>query len=161
MDDIKALAKELGLSCIKAYKMNSLKAVLENKEDVTRVESPVKLPENPEGQGNRAPTKTLEVPPKQESGVGEGFDEGGEIGAMDKNKSYQSRREERKAKRRMRNGPEKPLEWAENCAVKGFKKQSFDRVLLDAPCSALGLRPRLFAANVGENTCFSFKTFSN
>lgn len=31
---------------------------------------------------------------------------------------------------------------------KGFSRDSFDRVLLDAPCSALGLRPRLFAGEV-------------
>ena len=30
----------------------------------------------------------------------------------------------------------------------GFSPNSFDRVLLDAPCSALGLRPRLFAGEV-------------
>lgn len=29
-----------------------------------------------------------------------------------------------------------------------FPPRSFDRVLLDAPCSALGLRPRLFAGEV-------------
>lgn len=33
-------------------------------------------------------------------------------------------------------------------APKAFTPQSFDRVLLDGPCSALGLRPRLFAGNV-------------
>lgn len=32
--------------------------------------------------------------------------------------------------------------------IKSFQPQSFDRVLLDAPCSALGLRPRLFAGEV-------------
>lgn len=31
---------------------------------------------------------------------------------------------------------------------KGFAPSSFDRVLLDAPCSALGLRPRLFTGEV-------------
>ena len=39
----------------------------------------------------------------------------------------------------------------------GFSPNSFDRVLLDAPCSALGLRPRLFAGEVDyflEN-CFT------
>ncbi|XP_021769324.1 putative methyltransferase NSUN6 isoform X2 [Chenopodium quinoa] len=38
---------------------------------------------------------------------------------------------------------------------KGFAPNSFDRVLLDAPCSALGLRPRLFA---GEETLESLKS---
>ncbi|THU46519.1 hypothetical protein C4D60_Mb09t05800 [Musa balbisiana] len=37
---------------------------------------------------------------------------------------------------------------------KGFMPNSFDRVLLDAPCSALGLRPRLFA---GEETMESLR----
>lgn len=35
---------------------------------------------------------------------------------------------------------------------KGFSTNSFDRVLLDAPCSALGLRPRLFAGEVGHSS---------
>ena len=30
----------------------------------------------------------------------------------------------------------------------GFSPNSFDRVLLNAPCSALGLRPRLFTGEV-------------
>ncbi|KNA09763.1 hypothetical protein SOVF_150590 [Spinacia oleracea] len=38
---------------------------------------------------------------------------------------------------------------------KGFARNSFDRVLLDAPCSALGLRPRLLA---GEETLESLKS---
>lgn len=51
--------------------------------------------------------------------------------------------------RRMRNGPGR-----NQCTggrvenSKGFAPNSFDRVLLDAPCSALGLRPRLFAGEV-------------
>lgn len=53
--------------------------------------------------------------------------------------------------RRMRNGPGRNQclgGRVENS--KGFYPDSFDRVLLDAPCSALGLRPRLFVGEVGE-----------
>lgn len=49
----------------------------------------------------------------------------------------------------MRNGPGRHNssgERVEKC--RGFLPNSFDRVLLDAPCSALGLRPRLFSGEV-------------
>lgn len=64
-------------------------------------------------------------------------------------KRYVSKAELRKNLRRMKNGPGR-----NNCSggrvekAKGFFPNSFDRVLLDAPCSALGLRPRLFAGEV-------------
>lgn len=56
---------------------------------------------------------------------------------------------------RLKNGPGKSQ--ASGARVeksKGFPANSFDRVLLDAPCSALGLRPRLFA---GEETLQSLR----
>lgn len=63
--------------------------------------------------------------------------------------AYVSKADIRKNMRRARNGP------GRNQCVggrvdrsKGFSPDSFDRVLLDAPCSALGLRPRLFAGEV-------------
>lgn len=62
---------------------------------------------------------------------------------------------ENKAKQGTRNGPGK--NHLSGCRVeksKGFPPNSFDRVLLDAPCSALGLRPRLFA---GEETLESLR----
>ncbi|GFQ03010.1 putative methyltransferase nsun6 [Phtheirospermum japonicum] len=72
-----------------------------------------------------------------------------------RNENYTSKAELRKNNRRMRNGP------GRNNTVggrveksKGFLPNSFDRVLLDAPCSALGLRPRLFA---GEDTMESLR----
>ncbi|EPS65803.1 hypothetical protein M569_08974, partial [Genlisea aurea] len=40
-------------------------------------------------------------------------------------------------------------------SVEGFLSNSFHRILLDAPCSALGLRPRLFT---GEDTLESLRT---
>ena len=66
-----------------------------------------------------------------------------------KNGTYSSKAVERKIMRKMRNGPGR-----NHCSggrvekSKGFLPNSFDRVLLDAPCSALGLRPRLFAGEV-------------
>eukprot|EP00271_Cylindrocystis_brebissonii_P019746 TRINITY_DN6197_c0_g1_i1.p1 TRINITY_DN6197_c0_g1~~TRINITY_DN6197_c0_g1_i1.p1 ORF type:complete len:467 (+),score=45.68 TRINITY_DN6197_c0_g1_i1:200-1402(+) len=56
-----------------------------------------------------------------------------------------SRSIEKREKRRLRQEGTKPSDENE---VKGFQPRSFDRVLLDAPCSALGLRPRLFAAEI-------------
>lgn len=62
---------------------------------------------------------------------------------------YLSKADIRKSMRRMRNGPGRNQSMGgrvENS--KGFSRDSFDRVLLDAPCSALGLRPRLFSGEV-------------
>lgn len=51
--------------------------------------------------------------------------------------------------RGMKNGPGRNQEKGARVEnSKGFAPQSFDRVLLDAPCSALGLRPRLFSGEV-------------
>lgn len=63
--------------------------------------------------------------------------------------------------RQMRNGPGKSnSKGGKVVNSKGFAPNSFDRVLLDAPCSALGLRPRLFAAEVRhfleKSSCFFF-----
>lgn len=71
---------------------------------------------------------------------------------MANERTYVSKAEIRKNIRRMRNGPGR-----NQCSggrvqnSKGFTPHSFDRVLLDAPCSALGLRPRLFAGEVGKS----------
>lgn len=67
-------------------------------------------------------------------------------------RTYISKADIRKNMRRMRNGPGR-----NQCTggrvenSKGFAPNSFDRVLLDAPCSALGLRPRLFAGEVMQS----------
>lgn len=62
---------------------------------------------------------------------------------------YASKAEERKILRRMKNGPGRKCYTGERVEKSvGFPPNSFDRVLLDAPCSALGLRPRLFSGEV-------------
>lgn len=73
-------------------------------------------------------------------------------------RTYTSKADIRKNTRRMRNsrGRNQSLGGrVENS--KGFLPNSFDRVLLDAPCSALGLRPRLFAGEVGYYVYTGFK----
>ena len=61
--------------------------------------------------------------------------------------AYASRRAARKEARKLKTGLKKAAE-LESPYKRGFVPRSFDRVLLDAPCSALGLRPRLFAGLV-------------
>jgi 16S rRNA C967 or C1407 C5-methylase (RsmB/RsmF family) len=52
----------------------------------------------------------------------------------------------RKSKGRLKNGRGRTqCQGGRAGKSQGFPPNSFDRVLLDAPCSALGLRPRLFA----------------
>ncbi|XP_042477421.1 rRNA (cytosine-C(5))-methyltransferase NOP2C-like isoform X2 [Macadamia integrifolia] len=68
---------------------------------------------------------------------------------------YSSKADTRKNARRLKNGPGRShCKGARVDNSKGFPPNSFDRVLLDAPCSALGLRPRLFA---GEDTIESLR----
>lgn len=66
-----------------------------------------------------------------------------------KNGKYTSKAELRKNMRKLRNGPGRNNSLGGRVEKsKGFLPNSFDRVLLDAPCSALGLRPRLFSGEV-------------
>lgn len=70
---------------------------------------------------------------------------------------YASKAEERKNIRRMKNGPGRKRCLGDRVEKSvGFPPDSFDRVLLDAPCSALGLRPRLFSAEVVTENLFYF-----
>lgn len=67
------------------------------------------------------------------------------IDVLEDTGAYASRAEARKAARRLKTGQNVGERLP---PIKGFCPRSFDRVLLDAPCSALGLRPRLFAGQV-------------
>lgn len=69
------------------------------------------------------------------------------------NGRYLSKADIRKHAYGKRNGPGRSNCMGARVEIsKGFMPNSFDRVLLDAPCSALGLRPRLFAGEV-NNLC--------
>lgn len=79
-----------------------------------------------------------------------------------KNGTYASKAKLRKEIRKMRNGPGRNhLSGGRVEKSKGFLPNSFDRVLLDAPCSALGLRPRLFTREVGMLLKVNLNQFIN
>ncbi|KAJ4839347.1 rRNA (cytosine-C(5))-methyltransferase nop2c [Turnera subulata] len=133
--DIQKLATEMGLTCITTYKLDALKSV-KQKDDSTDLNAP--------GSYNSLNSQEEKVSfPMAVSNEKEN------------ERTYVSKADARKTMRRMRNGP------GRNQCVggrvensRGFYPDSFDRVLLDAPCSALGLRPRLFA---GEETIESLR----
>ncbi|KAK9188010.1 hypothetical protein WN944_019409 [Citrus x changshan-huyou] len=147
--DIQKLAAEMGLKCITTYKLDALKAVRRKNES--------------NDEPNMCNSKDNNYITSQTSDSMKLHKEVPSIGAEGLNgdkickekvsnekgveRTYVSKADTRKNMRRMRNGPGRNQclgGRAENS--KGFSPNSFDRVLLDAPCSALGLRPRLFAA---------------
>ncbi|KAL2316823.1 hypothetical protein Fmac_030699 [Flemingia macrophylla] len=145
--DIQKLAAEMGLSCIKTFKLDALKSVC-RRDDIDTFTDPCST-----NAKNDVTNQVFDSPNLQVERVSplviEGKDEETNGGA------YVSKADIRKNMRRARNGP------GRNQTVggrvdrsKGFSPDSFDRVLLDAPCSALGLRPRLFA---GEETIESLR----
>ncbi|KAH8509189.1 hypothetical protein H0E87_011091 [Populus deltoides] len=143
VQDIQKLAAEMSLTCITTYKLDVLKAIRQRNEadDINTNQSSNSLRFHEE---------------KASSSTAEGFNLDKTFSnAIENGGTYVSKADIRKAKRRMRNGPGRNQcigGRVENS--KGFYPDSFDRVLLDAPCSALGLRPRLF---VGEVTIDSLK----
>lgn len=165
--EIHNLAAELGLNSIIAYKLDALKAVQKSKSNgtvtqclgedkVSLTSQETELASFVNGnlsshttQGMETDTNdkiyTLPVSDKISKPDDEQMKKG----------PYTSKAELRKQNRRMKNGPGKNQTTGgrvDKC--EGFCPNSFDRVLLDAPCSALGLRPRLFA---GEETIESLR----
>ncbi|XP_057524681.1 rRNA (cytosine-C(5))-methyltransferase NOP2C isoform X1 [Amaranthus tricolor] len=126
--DVQNLADEMGLKSIVTYKLDALKSVAKNIIDSTE---------------DISTSKSSIVEEKLNNDISHG---NGQI-PIDTCNS--------KTKQRTKNGPGKNhFNGGRVEKSKGFAPNSFDRVLLDAPCSALGLRPRLFA---GEETLESLR----
>ncbi|KAK9041180.1 hypothetical protein V6N11_016294 [Hibiscus sabdariffa] len=150
--DIQKLAAELGLTCITTYKLDALKAVRKTNgsSDMTTLcynkdNNDVVIQRSDSKPLGNGVTSTTIVGSNAETTCKENVSN-----EKANERTYASKADIRKTMRRMRNGPGRNQSLggrAENS--KGFLPNSFDRVLLDAPCSALGLRPRLFA---GEET---------
>lgn len=111
---IKSLCEELSVTCVKAFRADS-----------------TRLSTNPCGRRPRSDSNPSFSTSDREK-------------QLELSKKARQKIEERKATLRAKLGhkPEKPVEESTN--LNGpLEKESFDVVLLDAPCSALGLRPRL------------------
>ncbi|XP_072992243.1 rRNA (cytosine-C(5))-methyltransferase NOP2C isoform X1 [Typha latifolia] len=149
--DILKLAAEMDLHCIKAYKLDALKSVQRADEGSNvgmadhKVEALNITAEDLSSFGSAA---DIEVPSIEKCSSSLTITQSVDNRKPDVGR-YLSKATLRKDARRMRNGPGRNHcmgSRVENS--KGFMPNSFDRVLLDAPCSALGLRPRLFTAEV-------------
>ncbi|XP_010557151.1 PREDICTED: putative methyltransferase NSUN6 [Tarenaya hassleriana] len=156
--DIQKLSAELGLSCITTFKLDALKSVRRSNklDDTTTANSGnhggSMTPQSSELLGSSNGTMP------SDASIGSEADKSLEENVRNEkpNKGpYVSKADIRKEMRRMKNGPGRNQSQGGRVGKsEGFSPNSFDRVLLDAPCSALGLRPRLFA---GEETVESLR----
>lgn len=153
--DIQKLAGEMGLKCITTFKLDSTRSVARKTELFQLAEAQNSSDDIQKSVSVRSETVDA-VPvitaglstdcPRKENDCSEEESPG----------AYLSKADRRKHNRRMKNGPGRNQSMGGRVEKsKGFSTNSFDRVLLDAPCSALGLRPRLFA---GEETLHSLRS---
>ncbi|KAJ7563859.1 hypothetical protein O6H91_03G128600 [Diphasiastrum complanatum] len=155
--DILNLAAEMRLTCIKAYKLDALKCLLSDRPAVI----------SPHLHGESLGQDTANQPCISEALSEKSLFSGAELSskqsylmtqALDCFKktvggghTYRSKALERKEARKAKNGPGRgQTNGGRAVNAMGFVPKTFDRVLLDAPCSALGLRPRLFAGETLE-----------
>ncbi|KAL7086508.1 hypothetical protein ACP275_13G006300 [Erythranthe tilingii] len=131
--DIQNLVAEMGLKCITCYKLDALKSVRQIDESHSQDARECVESESIQRLESSTPATSGQLT----------------------NANGTSKAELRKNSGKMKNGPGRHDSVGGRVErSKGFLPNSFDRVLLDAPCSALGLRPRLFA---GEDTMKSLR----
>ncbi|KAL7128603.1 hypothetical protein ABFS83_13G006000 [Erythranthe nasuta] len=132
--DIQNLVAEMGLKCITCYKLDALKSVRQIDESDSQDARECVESESIQRLESSTPVATSE---------------------QLTNANGTSKAELRKNSGKLKNGVGRHDSVGGRVErSKGFLPNSFDRVLLDAPCSALGLRPRLFA---GEDTMKSLR----
>ncbi|KAJ8458529.1 hypothetical protein OPV22_031455 [Ensete ventricosum] len=155
--DVLKLAAEMDLTCIKAYKLDALKSVqrtngmmYSEKTDSNNDESDIAAVNSCSSSFSTDVKNNIEM---EKCGINATPSETVSNGKSDGR--HLSNAAKRKNAPRHRNGPGRNQSLGGRVeSSKGFMPNSFDRVLLDAPCSALGLRPRLFA---GEETMESLR----
>ncbi|KAK6918003.1 PUA domain [Dillenia turbinata] len=150
--DIQKLAAEMDLTCITTYKLDATKAVCKGSGTNGIINSCSLDYQNTEASALNMEDKHAT---RREELNEDATSEENACRGQANEKIYMSKAEVRKTSRRLRNGPGRNQCMGGRVErSKGFLPNSFDRVLLDAPCSALGLRPRLF---VGEETIESLR----
>ena len=164
--EIMSLSRELGLSCIKAYKMDATKAVLRTDTEATtasytndggmqrgeRAQDAFEAGKGENGQDKSGDGVSQE---QVQDGAPEGSSPGAEKvlkrqqrkAAAAAARGHRQQRAQRIASSSGVSGNDRrqaaPASLAEAAAPSGFPPSSFEYILVDAPCSALGLRPRL------------------
>lgn len=151
--DIQKLAAEMGVHCITTYKLDATKSVCPKVESIDMVtpcseEDTCLNIRNPESESLKTKRPSTNVPDRLETQSNHVVCEQAMNGV------YTSKADQRKIDRRLKNGSGRKHLGDRVEKSKGFAPDSFDRVLLDAPCSALGLRPRLSS---GEETVESMR----
>ncbi|KAG6542737.1 hypothetical protein Mapa_015812 [Marchantia paleacea] len=150
--DIKRLADEMKLTCIQAYKLDATKSV--KQEHVFVLNGDSISPSKCSSDSTTANFSRAEIDStKQPHDVVMSNKQSGTTTTS--LSPYEIKAAARKELRRMKN--RLASDKAALQRIKSFQPQSFHRVLLDAPCSALGLRPRLFA---GEETLETLRQHS-
>jgi hypothetical protein len=148
--EVRRLAEGFGLTCVKAYKMDATKSVL-TQEQQAAAAAAAGAAGGAEGQQASSSGDGAAAAGEADaaSGVAGGVTDGsrGRRGGLTQPPSEATlRRLERIAASRRKRGLE-PAPSAHTAAgkeavIQGFPPASFDYVLCDAPCTALGLRPR-------------------
>ncbi|KAG7591103.1 PUA-like superfamily [Arabidopsis thaliana x Arabidopsis arenosa] len=144
--NVQKLSAEMGLSCITTCKLDALKSVclpnppndsttIVNSDNSSSMTSHSELSSSEE-MTSLASRKSMADKSWEENASTEQPNGGDNVSQADI----------RKNKGRLKNGRGRTqCQGGRVGKSQGFPPNSFDRVLLDAPCSALGLRPRLFA----------------
>lgn len=135
--EVRRLAESFGLTCVQAYKMDATKAVLQQEPAAQGQQGQPADSEQREQQGGQLPAAAQSVP---------GASRGRRGGATQPPSEATLRRLERiaaaKRARGLEPSPSPHVAEGKEAITAGFPPNSFDYVLCDAPCSALGLRPR-------------------
>ncbi|KFK42971.1 hypothetical protein AALP_AA1G063100 [Arabis alpina] len=144
--DVQKLAAEMGLTCITTCKLDALKSVrlpgtLNDSTTLVSGENSVSMTSHSE----LSSSKEMASDASKRSEADKLFEEKASTEQLNGGDNV-SQADIRKNKGRLKNGRGRTqCQGGRAGKSLGFPPNSFDRVLLDAPCSALGLRPRLFA----------------